>query len=114
MKHVCDNCKGLFESSEIGGMETNLHLRTEPGGVVPSGECPKCGALVYPENSGKVFIVVEGGNIQAVYAGARYLDVVVVDHDLDPKDGAEALGQNAVDADKIEQGVKDKTIHLVY
>jgi hypothetical protein len=26
----------------------DLLVRVEPGGTVPAGECPTCGALVYP------------------------------------------------------------------
>lgn len=48
MKSQCDNCgwigKPLFELHEI----SNLLQRIEPGGVVPSGECPKCDCLCYP------------------------------------------------------------------
>lgn len=47
-KSKCDNCGWvgvpLFELHEIG----DLLQRIEPGGIVPSGECPKCDCLCYP------------------------------------------------------------------
>jgi hypothetical protein len=48
---VCDNCKSMihlgeqtFRFAEI----KDLFTRIEPGGMVPSCECPKCGCLMYP------------------------------------------------------------------
>jgi predicted RNA-binding Zn-ribbon protein involved in translation (DUF1610 family) len=44
MKHVCDNCgwKGT-KADEID----NIEQRIDAGSEVPSGQCPKCGALCY-------------------------------------------------------------------
>ena len=54
-RHECDNCRKRFSDSEMKlGGKLGLHNipglaeRLEPGGVVPSGECPECGALAYP------------------------------------------------------------------
>lgn len=49
MKSQCDNC-GKICDAEDGALATihRLWERLEPGGVVPSGECDVCGALVYP------------------------------------------------------------------
>jgi predicted RNA-binding Zn-ribbon protein involved in translation (DUF1610 family) len=48
--NTCDNCgwEGIDEAManrfpDIPGLEQRL----DPGGVVPSGECPECGALCY-------------------------------------------------------------------
>lgn len=49
MKSKCDNCnwtgEPLFELHEI----EDLLERIDPGGIVPSGECPKCDCLCYPD-----------------------------------------------------------------
>lgn len=53
-KNVCDNCGWFGTDSDMDEID-NLDQRVDPGSVVPSGQCPKCGALCYPENSyGKV------------------------------------------------------------
>lgn len=46
-EHGCDNCGEVFGGEDISPIE-NFFQRVEPGGIVPSGECPKCGALCYP------------------------------------------------------------------
>jgi len=46
-KHRCDNCGALFDGQEVKPIQ-DLFQRIEPGGVVPSGECPACGTLCYP------------------------------------------------------------------
>jgi hypothetical protein len=46
-EHECDNCGKVWPADKLGGIE-DLTQRIEPGGVVPSGECPECGALCYP------------------------------------------------------------------
>jgi hypothetical protein len=43
----CDNCSKRFEDSELKEVE-HLSMRVDPGGTMPSGECPECGALCYP------------------------------------------------------------------
>ncbi len=43
----CDNCNKVH-SEETLVEAKNLSMRTDPGGTVPSGECPDCGALAYP------------------------------------------------------------------
>lgn len=42
--HRCDNC-GKIHSDETLQPAQDLHMRLDPGGVVPSGECADCGAL---------------------------------------------------------------------
>jgi hypothetical protein len=46
--HRCDNCGALWTEDELRAPK-HLSLRTDPGGVIPSGEC-LCGALCYPVN----------------------------------------------------------------
>ena len=44
---VCDNCKRQWKREMLCEVK-DYFQRVEPGGVVPSGECPACGALCYP------------------------------------------------------------------
>jgi len=57
-RHICDNCEAVFFKDHLGYWERDeeptllediegLNQRLTPGGVVPSGECPLCGALTY-------------------------------------------------------------------
>lgn len=43
---VCDNCRLYCAVSELDPIE-DLEQRLDPGGVVPAGQCPSCGALSY-------------------------------------------------------------------
>lgn len=57
-EHGCDNCSLVFAGSDVEPI-TDFFQRVEPGGIVPSGVCPKCGALCYPikkenDDAGKV------------------------------------------------------------
>lgn len=47
MKHVCDNCKKKWTLQAVVEAK-DLNQRVEPGGIMPSGQCPECGALCYP------------------------------------------------------------------
>ena len=67
--HQCDNCSGIFPEHKIVTEIPDYHQRVDPGGTVPSGECPKCGALVYP-------FEVDGANTND--------DGVLVDADDEP------------------------------
>ena len=51
MNHVCENCGRKWTDGDLNVRWPNipdLHERLDPGGTVPSGECPDCRALVYP------------------------------------------------------------------
>lgn len=55
-RHRCDDCGETFSEEELEkakclGLHTIAKLteRIDPGCLVPSGECPDCRALVYPE-----------------------------------------------------------------
>ena len=51
MIHKCGNCQSVFHDTHpCVGIDKIKHLtqRIDPGGVVPSGDCPECGALIYP------------------------------------------------------------------
>jgi hypothetical protein len=46
----CDNCERTWQPRELQRVFPDipdLTERIEPGGTVPAGECPACGALVY-------------------------------------------------------------------
>jgi hypothetical protein len=50
-QHQCDNCRRVFDDAELKIVLADipdLSQRLDPGSVVPSGECPWCGALCYP------------------------------------------------------------------
>lgn len=51
--HECDNCSALWEEGDLKPA-ADLSERVDPGGVMPSGECPDCGALCYPRWSAAV------------------------------------------------------------
>lgn len=74
--HVCDNCKwkGMTPMPV-----TDLEKRTEPGGLVPSGECPECGALCYPEYCDVIFVELSPtGRITGVH-GPPWMSFVTID-----------------------------------
>jgi predicted nucleic-acid-binding Zn-ribbon protein len=51
----CDNCGRTYaDDSELARVYPDipdLLARIEPGGIVPYGECPSCGCLVYEEKA---------------------------------------------------------------
>lgn len=47
-EHRCDNCGIAWTDDELERIE-DIENRIDPGSVVPSGECPACGSLCYPE-----------------------------------------------------------------
>lgn len=49
--HVCDNCDVGWSAQALSAI-TDLFKRVEPGGIMPSGECPEYGALCYPYKEG--------------------------------------------------------------
>ncbi len=57
----CDNCGKRYEQiDELRCVFPNipgLLERIEPGGMVPTGECPWCGALVYPCDHGETKVL---------------------------------------------------------
>jgi hypothetical protein len=49
-EHRCDNCENEYTDEELDETYpdiTDLGMRTEPGGTIPSGTCPSCGALCF-------------------------------------------------------------------
>jgi hypothetical protein len=84
----CDNC-----SKEWGELKDGLQNipdllnRIEPGGIVPSGVCPDCGALCYPvKEPVKIVVTVDGGVVQSVDGIPAGVNVEVWDFDTDGVD----------------------------
>jgi hypothetical protein len=46
--HECDNCRQHWRGDQLKPAK-NLGQRVDPGGPTPSGECPDCGSLAYPQ-----------------------------------------------------------------
>jgi predicted RNA-binding Zn-ribbon protein involved in translation (DUF1610 family) len=67
-KHRCDNCDWVGPESGLGDIE-DLEQRIEPGGTVPSGECPKCGALAYPETEPVYYLLHVWGDVEPEILG---------------------------------------------
>ncbi len=92
----CDNCRALFKGE--GKLATvfpdipDLLSRIEPGGMVPAGECPDCGALVYPLNAPvRVGILLEGGLVKGVLADRGGVRAAVLDLDVEGADDGEVI-----------------------
>ncbi len=47
MRHQCQNCDKIWQDSEINEHISNLRERVSTGELMPSGECPECGALCH-------------------------------------------------------------------
>lgn len=46
-RHVCQNCTRIFKLDQLKPVK-DLDQRVGPGETVPTGECPKCGAVCHP------------------------------------------------------------------
>lgn len=65
-KVVCANCNWTGDETATDAVQ-DLAERIEPGGTVPAGQCPKCGACCYlPVAPARLLIVVEGASITTV------------------------------------------------
>jgi DNA-directed RNA polymerase subunit RPC12/RpoP len=88
MMYVCDNCGRRYERQEdfkhVFPRIPDLLQRLDPGGTVPAGECPECGALVYLETEPvRVLVLLDGGLVQGVVADRPDIEVAVLTQDLD-------------------------------
>jgi hypothetical protein len=100
----CGNCEWKGRPTIELQAVPDLAQRLDPGSVVPSGECPKCGALCYLQKprgnaalpAAKAVIEIKGGCLQTVYATVP-LAVVLrdwdnikeIDAELDPLKSAD-------------------------
>ena len=92
----CDNCWALFKGTgklaRVFPDIPRLLSRIEPGGIVPSGECPDCGALVYRGNAPvRVGILLEGGLVKGVLADRGNVRAAVLDLDVEGADDDEVI-----------------------
>lgn len=91
----CDNCGKSWTDYELENQFPNipdLTERIEPGGIVPAGECPTCGALVYPRREPlRVLVLLDGGLVQDVLADREDVEAAVLDQDLDGVDESDIV-----------------------
>lgn len=92
----CDNCWALFKGAgrlaRVFPDIPDLLERIGPGGIVPAGECPDCGALVYPLNAPVgVAILLEGGLVKGVLADRGGVRAAVLDLDVEGADDGEII-----------------------
>ena len=45
---ICQNCRKTWTEDKLEEITHGLWERVSPGELMPSGECPKCGALCHP------------------------------------------------------------------
>lgn len=50
----CENCEWRGQANQTRFPIPDLWERIEPGGEVPVGECPECGALAYLDDRKEV------------------------------------------------------------
>lgn len=94
--YVCDNCgKRFSQPKELKYVFPNipdLLERLDPGGMVPVGECPECGAMVYPEDKPiRLLILLEGGLVQEVLADQPGVEATVLGQDTEGADEEEIV-----------------------
>ena len=94
--YVCDNCGRRYPATctfkHVFPDIPDLFQRLDVGGTVPAGECPACGALVYPETEPvRVLIVLDGGLVQEILADRPGVEAAVLDQDTEGCDEDELI-----------------------
>ena len=88
----CDNCGRHYRSSELDKI-ADIHQRLTPGGTVPAGECPHCGALAYEVTpdapAPAVVITISGGLVQTITIDGQEVGAEIWDYDTDGAGPAE-------------------------
>jgi hypothetical protein len=84
----CDNCQQLFDHTKhLAHLFPNIPdmlQRLDPGGTVPAGDCPACGALVYPDTPKHgVVLLMNGGVVHEVITDDERIDVMILDQDIE-------------------------------
>jgi DNA-directed RNA polymerase subunit RPC12/RpoP len=69
--HRCYNCSKIWDASLLEPIVGRLDERLDAGGVVPSGECRECGALVYPYDKQTEYVETKG--LRCPYCSSREL-----------------------------------------
>ncbi len=77
--HQCDNCQQTWTEEQIIHEIRDLRERVEPNGVMPSGECPECGALCYLEQVDPLAVDSHGDR---VYVGEETTEM---EADMEPE-----------------------------
>ena len=92
--NVCQNCCQTWRDDQLAEITHGIWERVSPGELMPSGECPECGALCHPIKNAlteqpEPVIFVEGGLVQAVLVldstalkGYREVSYELVDYDV--------------------------------
>src|SRR4029077_6424586 len=82
--HECQNCGKKFTEDKLADYSGGFWERVSPGEIMPSGQCPSCGALCHPvvEESKKpyVLITVSGGTAYLAKNDGN-IDVDILDFD---------------------------------
>ena len=96
--YQCDNCEARYAGEgdlvHVFPDIPDLLARLEPGGTVPAGECPQCGALVYPAEApqaprpgdhepARILILLEGGLVSDVLADRPGVEAAVLNRDIE-------------------------------
>ena len=55
---ACDNCGKVTSMIDLE-MITDIEERLDPGGIIPAGECPECGALAYVIEDAKPKLLID-------------------------------------------------------
>jgi len=59
-RYRCDGCGLWFEMADVEPVIGHIHERVDEGGPMPSGECRKCGALVYKFTQQDEYVLLKG------------------------------------------------------
>lgn len=124
---MCNNCGKKWDKENVV-YAFDLQQRVDPGGIMPSGECPDCGALCYPENQGnkfllqrdlknisrsnkKIYITMDGGLIQciSVTRALKDVDFIIIDFDTEGTDEEDITICNGEEA-YVRKGKADEIV----
>jgi hypothetical protein len=81
-KHSCSDCGRTFTEDQLGETH-NIWERVSPGEIMPSGECPKCGALCHPMREPATVKLTVIGGVAEAYEVPKGIRVEVHDYDCD-------------------------------
>jgi hypothetical protein len=82
--HQCQNCGKTFTEDQLAEITHGIWERVSPGEIMPSGECPKCGALCHPaapEPKKPYVLITVSGGIADVVTNDSDVDVDILDFD---------------------------------
>lgn len=82
-KSQCDNCNHTVDAGMEAEISGDIWQRIEAGGIVPSGECPECGALMYPVVAPDLVEVCVIGGVADMTSAKLPQGIVLVIRDYD-------------------------------